>query len=141
MKNIKIGLDIHGVIDTYPKTFAYFSKAMRKIGNEIYIITGEPEKSARDVVEKAGVVFDHFYSIVDYHIEKQTPSLRQDDRGHYWVDRQEWLATKGVIAEEVGLNVHFDDQIEYFEYFPKECTLIYVPKENFDLVVDNMFIF
>ena len=109
---------------------------MRRDGHEVYIITGEPRNTAEPTVHGAGVEFDRFFSIVDYHIENNTPSLRQDDKGHYWVDRHEWLATKGKIAEEVGLDIHFDDQIEYFEYFPKSCSLIYVPKIGFEKVLD-----
>jgi hypothetical protein len=138
---MNIGLDIHGVIDKYPEMFAKLSMRWREKGHRVYIITGEPAETARPTVDDAGVQYDGFFSIVDYHIQNETPSLRQDDKGHYWVDRQEWLSTKGVIAKEVGLDVHFDDQLEYFEYFPKECTLIYVPKENFDFVLDSLCIF
>jgi hypothetical protein len=134
---MKIGLDIHGVIDTYPDRFARLSQRWAEYGHQVYIITGEPEKSAHQTVDEAGIHYHGFFSIVDYHIKNQTPSLRQDDRGHYWVDRHVWLATKGDIAREVGLDMHFDDQIEYFEYFPKTCSLIYVPPTNFNLVLDN----
>jgi hypothetical protein len=139
-RGMNIGLDIHGVIDKYPKLFAELSKGWAEAGHYVYIITGEPEGTARPTVDEAGVTYDGFYSIVDYHIWMKTPSLRQDDKGHYWVDRHEWLPTKGQIAKEVGIDIHFDDQIEYAEYFPRSCSFIYVPPVNFDLVLDTISI-
>jgi len=137
---MKIGLDIHGVIDTYPELFAKLSRDWTVAGHEVYIITGEPRETSVQTVVDAGMLymenFKDFFSIVDWHIDHKTPSLRQDDQGHYWVDRNEWIGTKGLIATELGLDMHFDDCIEYFEYFPKTCCTIYVPPTNFDLVLD-----
>jgi len=138
-KKLNIGLDIHGVIQTYPDLFSKLSKKLIAEGHEVHIITGEPKKSAEQTVIEAGVDYTHFFSIVDYHVENNTPSLRQDDKGHYWVDRNIWFATKGDYARRIGLDLHFDDQREYFEYFPKECCTIYVPKINFDKTLDNVF--
>lgn len=135
---MKIGFDIHGVIDAYPELFEQLSRKLKAEGHEIYIITGEPKETAEPTVIEAGVIYDHFFSIVDYHIQQKTSSLRQDDKGHYWVDRNVWLATKGDIAKQVQLDVHFDDQLEYFEYFPKECCTIYVPPTYFDKILDTI---
>ncbi len=38
--SLKIGLDIHGVIDTFPQKFKQLSQALAKDGAEIHIITG-----------------------------------------------------------------------------------------------------
>ena len=133
---MKIGLDIHGVIDTYPEMFRDLTLKWKNEGHEVHIITGEPYKTASPTVIENGVCYDEFFSIVDHHVKVSAPSLRQDDKGHYWVDRPVWLATKGDYARRVGLDVHFDDQIEYAEYFPKHCSFIYVPKTNFEKVLD-----
>jgi hypothetical protein len=134
--HMKIGLDIHGVIDTYPDRFKELSEAWDAQGHEVYIITGEPQESAQPTVDYAGVLYDDFFSIVDYHVKNNTPSLNQDENGHYWVDRNVWLATKGDYARRIGIDIHFDDQLEYAEYFPKECAFIYVPRTGFDKVLD-----
>ena len=133
---MKIGIDIHGVLDTYTDKFAQLTEAWVKEGYQIHIITGEPEETAKRPLLDANIRFHYFFSIVDYHILNKTPSLRLDDKGHYWVDRNVWLATKGDYARRQSLDLHFDDQIEYAEYFPKDCTFIYVPTINFDKILD-----
>ena len=139
-KRLNIGIDIHGCIDLYIPLFKELSSKWAFYGHTIHIITGEPRKSAERTVIDAGVHYDHFFSIVDYHVKNNTPSLRRDEKGHYWVDRNVWLATKGDYGRRVGLDIHFDDQIEYFEYFPKTCSLIYVPPTNFEKVLDSLSI-
>ena len=134
----KVGIDIHGVITNYSKFFKELSRSLYNAGHEIHIVTGEPEATARPTVDEADVVFTHFFSIVDYHVKNQTPSLRQDENGKYWVDDEEWNKTKGDYAQRVGLDMHFDDQAEYAEFFPKNCSFIHVPPENFNLMLDNI---
>ena len=137
-KRLNIGLDIHGVIDQYPFLFEELCYKWASQGHIIHIITGEPKKTARQATDD--LIFQHFFSIVDYHVEQKTPSLRRDKKGHYWVDRDVWLATKGNYARRVGLDIHFDDQVEYFGSFPKTCSLIYVPKKGFEKVLDSLSI-
>ena len=131
---MNIGLDIHGVIDQYPDLFERLCYEWASRGHIIHIITGEPKETARPATDD--LIFQHFFSIVDHHIEQQTPSLRCDENGHYWVSREEWVSTKGIYAKQVGLDIHFDDQVEYAPYFPKHCTFIYVPKKGFEKVLD-----
>jgi len=133
---LNIGCDIHGVIDQYPDLFENLCWKWASKGHIIHIITGEPKVTARPATDN--LIYQKFFSIVDYHIEQKTPSLRRDEKGHYWVDREEWVSTKGKYAERVGLDLHFDDQIEYAPYFPNHCTFIYVPKTNFEKVFDNL---
>ena len=39
--SLKIGLDIHGVIDSFPEKFKQLSYALAKDGAEVHIITGK----------------------------------------------------------------------------------------------------
>jgi len=133
---MNIGLDIHGVIDTYIPLFEELCYKWASQGHTIHIITGEPKETARPATDH--LIFHHFFSIVDHHVAENTPSLRRDDKGHYWVDRDVWLATKGNYARKVKLDIHFDDQVEYAPYFPKHCSFIYVPKTGFEKVLDTI---
>lgn len=41
----------------------------------------------------------------------------------------------------MGVDIHFDDSLEYAEHFPDTCTFVLVPKKNFvmfDLVNSNV---
>jgi len=123
------GFDIHGVIDTYPILFSSFSKKLKSEGHEIHIVTGRPRLECEQRVRDAGVVFDHFFSIVDYHIDNNEPSMYQKD-GTWWMDNNVWVRTKGYYAEEFGIDVHFDDSKEYLQHFPDTCSTVLVT-ENF----------
>jgi hypothetical protein len=48
---IKLGLDVHGVIDDDPEFFSRFSEITLEQGNEVYIITGREKTS--DLVEES----------------------------------------------------------------------------------------
>ena len=126
---MKIGFDIHGVIDTYPIVFSSFSRKLKEEGHEIHIITGRPQKECEQRVRDAGVVFDHFFSIVDHHLSRKEPSMFQKD-GTWWMDNQVWIRTKGDYAEYTGLDVHLDDSPEYLPFFPETCSTILV-RDNF----------
>ena len=135
-KRLNIGLDIHGCIDQYIPLFEELCYKWASQGHIVHIITGEPKETAREATDD--LIFQHFFSIVDYHVEQNTPSLRQDDNGHYWVDRDVWVATKGNYAKRVGLDIHFDDQVEYAPYFPEACCFIHVPKTNFERILKTL---
>ena len=64
---MKIGLDIHGVIDHNPELFSRMSKKLVEKGHKVYIITGsmrtpEVEQQLKDL----GIVYTDFFSISDH---------------------------------------------------------------------------
>ena len=137
-KVLKIGLDIHGVIDKYPDLFAKISKNLVKSGNEVHIITGQERSKTESQVHKLGITFTHFHSIIDWHRKYHTHMWTRSDKEGWWMERQTWLSTKGTIASLRKLDIHFDDQIEYAEFFPVSCTFVWV-RDNFDEVYDKVF--
>lgn len=127
---MKIGLDIHGVIDKYPQFFKDFSKAMIAEGHEVHIITGQERENAEPTVRAAGVEFTHFFSVVDYHLNKGT-EMWKDEKDTWWMDKDEWLRTKGDYCKRMSIDIHFDDSVEYKEFMPSTCGFILVPKSGF----------
>jgi len=129
---MKVGLDIHGVIDLYPHLFARLSKAMRREGHEIHIITGQEWDKVERKVRDAGVQYDEHFSIVD-HLKKAGTKMWEDDKGTWWIDDNIWFGSKGLYIQANKIDIHFDDNYEYAEYCPDSCTFVLVPKNNFDI--------
>ena len=128
---MKIGLDIHGCIDAYPVTFCRLSDIWVTQGHDVYIITGQEWQSSKPTVDKAGIRYTHHFSIIDHHKEIGTPMYTRSDRDGWWMDGEKWMRSKGEYAKEVGIDIHFDDCIEYAKYFPSNCTYVIVPESNF----------
>lgn len=128
---MRIGLDIHGVLDHHPEKFIALAKNIRALNNyyqtdnQVFILTGPPiERAEKELIELAnkynnGYQFwDDIWSIVDYIKANNIPHHYVDEK-HLWTDKKEdWNRIKGVLAEALRLDLHFDDSIEYAKYFP-----------------------
>lgn len=134
---MNIGLDIHGVIDSYPKLFSNLSKKWIEQDHEIFIVTGQEWQEVKPIVEEAGVCYTHHFSIVDHHKNIGTPMYKRSDKDGWWMDKDIWMRSKGDYAMYADLDIHFDDSVEYAKYFPSSCTYVIVPRKNF--VLDRLF--
>ena len=122
---MRIGIDIHGVLDHHPEKFIKLAKFTRKNGGFIYIITGpKKEKALKELYHIAdgynsGYCFwDEVYSIVDYIKTNKIPHHYTDD-GYLWTNKEEdWDKIKGELARNLELDLHFDDSENYRKYFP-----------------------
>ena len=132
---MKIGLDIHGVIDLYPDRFRYLSHRLVSQGHEVHIITGQEWDKAKKTVEDNGITYTHHFSIVDHHRAHGT-EMWQDGKGTWWMDNTTWVSSKGLYIHANTIDIHFDDSHEYGEYVPDTCTFILVPKTNFQKMFD-----
>jgi len=128
---MKVGLDIHGVIDRYPDKFYRLSKNLVDNGHEVHIVTGQEWVNVRGEVERAGVLYTHHFSIVDHHLNIRT-KMTQDAKDTWWMDEGIWLRSKGDYIHRAGIDIHFDDSYEYGQYIPDTCTFVLVPKTNFE---------
>ena len=138
-KQLNIGIDIHGVADLYKELFKELSIKWHEDGHRIHIVTGQEWEDSVQQVEDYGIVYDEHFSIVDRHKQLGTEMYQRSDRKGWWVDPVAWNSSKGNYALSYGLDIHFDDQIEYAEYFPSFCTFILVPTTGFDEVCKKMF--
>jgi hypothetical protein len=121
---MKVGLDIHGVIDRDYDMFSDMAASWIAKGHEVHIVTGQPKVECYDSVKN--VPHTHFFSIVDHHESIGTPLYTRSDKTGWWMDWNLWIPTKGKYAEEVGLDLHIDDTLEYGKYFPTSCTFIHM---------------
>jgi len=113
----KLGLDYHGVIDTYTEIFKRMAKAWVDRGREVHLITGTSltrEKLAE--IRAFGVLFTHQFSIVDYHTEIGT-NIRYDQNGRPWIDDDLWDMSKAQYCKANRIYMHFDDSPIYGQHF------------------------
>ena len=97
---IKIGFDLHGVINEYPQFFAKLSRALVYAGH--------------DELDSYGFHYTHFFSITEYHEKKGTKVQWVKD--HPFMDEYLWDRTKGDYCRKHRIDMHFDDT-EAYRYF------------------------
>lgn len=114
-KQIKIGLDFHGVINNRPEYFARFSRAAARKGYEIHVITGGP----RDLVEKKlnawGIYYTEIFAILDYY--DAHGEVKYFENGEYKIPDKLWDTAKAEYCAVNGINVHIDDSSVYVKWF------------------------
>lgn len=131
MKNVlKIGLDIHGVIDAFPEKFRLLSRALVRDGAEVHIVTGVKRSAEIEaLLEAAGIRFTHYFSIVEYLEGNQE---RVDwINGLPYADETLWNHAKRNYCEAEGIDLMFDDSPIYRDTFHEiDCTFVHVIGEQ-----------
>lgn len=119
MSVIKIGLDVHGVINKDPDLFRRLTTHLRKNGVEIHILTGvEIGDLLLKELSNIGVEYDHLFSITSYHKSIGTYiTYKNDDKTQPLIAPPKWNRSKADYAKKVGLHIHLDDSPLYKEYF------------------------
>lgn len=117
---MKIGIDFHGLLDTYPEVFRPLLKAARSLGAEIWIITGPPEEDAHQQIFKSGyrheVHYDYIRSVVDW-VRDQGAPMWKDHKDTWWTKDEFWWPAKEEICHAYGIDVMIDDKQGYEKYF------------------------
>jgi hypothetical protein len=115
---VKIGLDLHGVIDAMPEFFSFFTKAIIKSGGEIHIITGGTTEKDIELLKKYNIQWTNIFSITDYHKKLGTPTtVPHPHHGFLMVSDDEWDRTKADYCRREGIDLHIDDTLVYNDYF------------------------
>lgn len=135
---LKIGLDCHGVLDSYPEFFKTFSRLLVDAGHEVHIITGARKEFTMKELEGTGIIWTHFFSITDYH-ESLNEEITNDSKGNPHMPAEIWNPTKAWYCKEKGIHIILDDSPVYGKFFTENIGSIYAqvlrikkPKSNFD---------
>ena len=129
----KLGIDIHGVLDTHPKYFVAQALEVLKRKGEVHIITGVPYS---DDLEKEllrynnGVKYwTHFFSIESYLLMMNTP-FELNLKGRKSFNADVWDKVKAHYCLERKIDLHYDDSPEYAQYF-KTPIMLFMPNPSF----------
>lgn len=119
---MRIAFDLHGVIDKYLDLYKQFMKHLKSKNVEIYIVSGPPMQQLAKELEVLelvqGVHYDRMISVVDF-LKEYFPEVkwRQDYKGNWWTNEDDWWASKDLICREYKIDILFDDSPGYGEYF------------------------
>lgn len=119
---MKIGLDLHGVITDMPEFFSRLMLSLSFSGFEIHIITGGSKKKALEELTKLnirkGFNYTHLFSILDYHIEKDTPQTGWNkEYNNPEFDDEVWDRTKADYCRKHKIDLMIDDSLIYNNHF------------------------
>lgn len=124
-KNVKkIGIDIHGVIDTNPEFYSHLTRALYAAMFEIHVLTGShitPKIKAQ--LRNWGISYTHLFSISDYHKEKGTKMWGDDTNP--WMSDEDWNPTKAEYCKRNNIDLCIDDRDAYFEFFSTPVARYY----------------
>jgi hypothetical protein len=135
---MRLGLDIHGVIDSNPESFSFLSRSVIASGGEVHIVTGgswteELESQIRD----AGVKWTHYFSVYDYLMESGIPSIGKiqfpDGTVQEKFDSDLWDTIKGGYCRSKYIDLHIDDTEAYAKYFTTPF-LLYKSSSDFEKI-------
>jgi len=132
-----IGLDFHGVIDTYPDFFIPKMQEIITKGHEVHIITGNEDTPAfREQLASLGMRSgEHWwkiFSVVSYHKNIGTP-IRYDEKNTPWLDEELWNRSKADYCRRQAVDILIDDSYVYGKYFGHIPTA-YIHIDTFNIL-------
>lgn len=113
---MRVGFDIHGVLDTYPDILIPMIDGMKNAGIEICIVSGPPREEIIEELHHLGlfwrVELKNVFSVVDF-LKESGAEMWQDAKGDWWSSDEDWWSSKARICKENNIKVMIDDSIKY----------------------------
>ena len=113
---MKIGLDVHGVIDKAPEFFGVITNLLKDNGHEVHIITGVTREDYARYGLSDGVVCTHFYSITD-DLKNQGKPWKDDIHGRPLFNEYDWNTAKATYCKDNKIDIMLDDTVRYGKHF------------------------
>jgi hypothetical protein len=117
---IKLGIDLHGVIDSDVYKFKNYLLASRDIGTIVYIISGPHVEFIKKELSEYRIWDDQHYnevfSVVD-HLREMGVPMWEDSKGRPWASEEDWWKSKAEICEMHEIDIMIDDSEKYQPYF------------------------
>lgn len=118
----KLGLDVHGVIDSLPQEFSFLSNSIISSGGEVHILTGGSwTKELENQLISYGIKWTHKFSVYDYLIGINTKTVGEIQFPDGTIQKKfedgVWDHVKGDYCRENGISLHLDDTMIYNDFF------------------------
>ena len=135
---MKLGLDIHGVIDSNPESFAFMSQSVITNNGEVHIITGGSWTSELEEQLKVyGIKWTSHFSVYDYLVDSGIDSIGTiqfpDGTIQKKFDYHLWDTIKAGYCKSNSIDLHIDDTEVYSKYFTTPF-LLYKSSEDFEKI-------
>ena len=134
MSKTKIAFDFHGVMDTFPSKFKPLMQSLHESfgRNEIIVLSGPPLEQIKRELAEAGyrlcVHYGTIISVVDF-LKDSGVEMKEKENGDFYCDDDIWWKSKGIICNQQGISMLFDDKLEYKENIKSDTPLfIHVKK-------------
>jgi hypothetical protein len=131
---MKIGIDLHGVIDSDPDLFKSLFTLMSLQNREVYIVSGPPRADIIAELDKLGFEekshYTDVYSVVDF-LKESGVKMWQDKNRRWWCNDKDWCESKAKICDKLSLEYMLDDKEMYRKAFDDIETkfVLYVYEE------------
>lgn len=117
----KLGLDIHGVVDSMPDFFAFLSDAVIKNGGEVHVITGGAwDDELEKQLSKSGIKWTHHFSVYDHMLDNypyEGEVQFSDGTIQKKFRNSDWDKIKANYCRDNNISLHIDDTLIYNNYF------------------------
>ena len=135
---MKLGLDIHGVIDSNPDSFSFMSHSVISGGGEVHIITGGSwTVELEEQLIGYGIKWTSYFSVYDHLLNSGVDSIGNiqfpDGTIQKKFDSDLWDTIKGEYCKNNQIDLHIDDTEIYSKYFTTPF-LLYKSSEDFDKI-------
>jgi len=112
---MRIGIDLHGVLDKYPEKFKPMLKMFEKMDIEVCVVSGPPEDKVEIELEKSGFEpwdFTDIYSVVDF-LSERGVEFDMTDPENPFCDDNMWWDAKARICRDYKIDLLIDDSKKY----------------------------
>jgi hypothetical protein len=118
----KLGLDLHGVIDSIPNEFKFLSNAIVSSGGEVHILTGGSwTTELENQVRSYGIRWTHKFSVYDHLIEIGSNTIGEvqfpDGTIQKRFENGSWDHIKADYCRVNNISLHIDDTLIYNDFF------------------------
>jgi len=129
----KLGLDVHGVVDSMPEFFSFLSESFIKNGGEVHIITGGSwTNELQNQLKSYGIEWTHYFSVYDYMIENSYKYSGEIIFGDGTVQKRfndsDWNKIKAQYCSKNNISLHIDDKIVYNNSFETPFCKLWLNK-------------
>ena len=117
---MKIGIDLHGVVDSDPTFFKKLLTYMTICDIEMYIVSGPPKTEIINELNELGfkkrIHYKEVYSIVDF-LKESGVRMSQDKYDRWWSNEEDWCKSKARICDRHSISCMIDDKEMYKSSF------------------------
>jgi len=141
---LKLGLDLHGVIDSDPVFFSDLACMLLDMGSQVYVVTGREEtEELHDELRQCGMergderdgtnieIYSDILSITTYQKRQGVPvHYLDEDLTQPMMDPTIWNPTKAALCASAGIHLMIDDSTIYEPFFQEIKTqyIVYTPE-------------
>jgi hypothetical protein len=129
----KLGLDVHGVVDSMPEFFSFLSESFIKNGAEVHIITGGSwTNELQNQLKSYGIKWTHYFSVYDYMMGNNYSYSGEITFSDGTVQKRfsdsEWNKVKADYCSKNNISLHIDDKVVYNNSFETPFCKLWLNK-------------